>query len=181
MEMELETLLESAEVKSEIKVLPEDKYSAICVGHIVRSIESAGVSKQTFELVFQVFWEDHTYYLRTKALTLSLNDKSNFYKLMKSWLKFSDNNDLINKLRGLNVVVNKDGKEVISLDGFKGINVLIFTGLHVNNGKTYPMIVNVLMDNNSIDSVVPDTVPNKLFNWDGKTTEISLFKEINIQ
>lgn len=140
----------SAESKGgEFKQLEDGTHDAVICGVVSRMMDTTndkGVksSVKVYELIYQVIDEEGSYhFLKSKALKPSLNEKSNLFKMMKTWLKASTAKDIIDALAKAKITSDKG----FNFTGFIGKPCRLSTAAEASKKdatKMYPQIGSVL-------------------------------------
>jgi hypothetical protein len=118
-----EDLLASAQGggKGDYKPLEDGMYPALIAGVIKRNYAKDGVTTVIHELLFLVQHDDKEYWLTSKGLKPSLNEKSNLYTMCKQWFKATQATTIVENLKLANVL--RDG--IFDFRNFIGLAVTL--------------------------------------------------------
>lgn len=120
----------AATASSEFELLETGAYSGICVGLTKREFKrfKSDDTEPKFQFVFQVVDGDTKHYLRTLPFRNIINDKSNLFLFLSSWL-------------GVSLEKASAG---IDLGKCVGLKAQLVVDVQERDGKTYNVISNVL-------------------------------------
>lgn len=131
----------------EFELLETGAYSAICVGLTKREFKKfkSEDTEPKFQFIFQVVDGDTKHYLRTLPYRNVINEKSNLFQFLNSWLGVS----------------LEKASEGIDLGKTVGLKAQIVVDVQERDGKSYNVISNVLKakKNDPVQFVADDAAP----------------------
>lgn len=131
----------------EFELLETGAYSAVCVGLTKREFKKfkSEDTEPKFQFIFQVVDGDTKHYLRTLPYRNVINEKSNLFQFLNSWL-------------GVSLEKASDG---IDLGKTVGLKAQIVVDVQERDGKSYNVISNVLKakKNDPVQFVADDAAP----------------------
>lgn len=134
-------------VGGEFELLEAGAYEGVCVGIVKREFKKfqSEETEPKFVFVFQVVDDDTKHYLRTLPMRNVINDKSNLFMFLNSWL-------------GLSIEKCSEG---IDLSKLVGMKAQVVVAESERDGKTYNTISNVLKakKNSTVEFVKDDKAP----------------------
>ena len=134
-------------VGGEFELLEAGAYEGVCVGIVKREFKKfqSEETEPKFVFVFQVVDGDTKHYLRTLPMRNVINDKSNLFMFLNSWL-------------GLSLEKCSEG---IDLSKLVGMKAQVVVAESERDGKTYNTISNVLKakKNSTVEFVKDDKAP----------------------
>ena len=131
------------------EILEAGAYDAVCVGLTRKNFKKfkseTGELEQKFQFVFQISENGTNHYLRTLPMRNVINEKSNLFTFLNTWLGVS----FEKAAEGLDL-----GKTV-------GLKAQVVVGESVRDGKTYNTIENVLKckKSSTVEFVADDQAP----------------------
>ena len=137
----------AATASSEFELLETGAYSGICVGLTKREFKrfKSDDTEPKFQFVFQIVDGDTKHYLRTLPFRNIINDKSNLFLFLNSWL-------------GVSLEKASAG---IDLGKCVGLKAQLVVDVQERDGKSYNVISNVLKarKNDPVAFVEDDKAP----------------------
>ena len=131
----------------EFSLLETGAYTGICVGLTKREFKKfkSEDTEPKFQFIFQVVDGDTKHYLRTLPYRNVINEKSNLFQFLNSWL-------------GLSLERASEG---VDLGKTVGLKAQIVVDVQERDGKSYNVISNVLKakKNDPVQFVVDDAAP----------------------
>lgn len=133
----------------DFEILEAGAYDAVCVGLVRKNFKKfkseTGELEQKFQFVFQISENGTNHYLRTLPMRNVINEKSNLFTFLNTWLGVS----FEKAAEGLDL-----GKTV-------GLKAQVVVGESERDGKTYNTIENVLKckKSSTVEFVADDQAP----------------------
>ena len=137
----------AATASSEFELLETGAYSAVCVGLTKREFKrfKSDDTEPKFQFIFQVVDGDTKHYLRTLPFRNVINEKSNLFLFLNSWLG----------------VTFEKAAGGLDLGKCVGLKAQLVVDVQERDGKTYNVISNVLKakKNDPVAFVADDAAP----------------------
>ena len=134
-------------VGGEFALLESGAYEGVCVGIVKREFKKfqSEETEPKFQFIFQVVEDDTKHYLRTLPMRNVINDKSNLFAFLNSWL-------------GLSLEECSKG---VDLSKLVALIAQVVVAEQEREGKTYNTITNVLKAKKSstVEFVKDDRAP----------------------
>lgn len=131
----------------EFSLLETGAYTGICVGLVKREFKKfkSEDTEPKFQFIFQVVDGDTKHYLRTLPYRNVINEKSNLFQFLNSWLGVS----------------LEKASEGVDLGKTVGLKAQIVVDVQERDGKSYNVISNVLKakKNDPVQFVADDAAP----------------------
>lgn len=142
-----EFMTSAATASSEFELLETGAYSAVCVGLTKREFKrfKSDETEPKFQFIFQVVDGDTKHYLRTLPFRNVINEKSNLFQFLSSWLG----------------VTLEKASAGIDLGKTVGLKAQLVVDIQERDGKSYNVISNVLKakKNDPVQFVEDDQAP----------------------